>query len=175
MDVIFLKSLRPLYCDYISRILCVRRPPLLYFYSRPYARGDQRSALQPFRRLYFYSRPYARGDSSYSHHHFAETPFLLPPLREGRLRAYHQAAAGDLHFYSRPYVRGDSVRTIKLPQETFISTRAPTRGTTSSALSIVVCSQFLLTPLREGRPKHQTENTESFVFLLTPLREGRPA
>ena len=40
MDVIFLKSLRPLYCDYISRILCVRRPPLLYFYSRPYARGN---------------------------------------------------------------------------------------------------------------------------------------
>ena len=106
MDVIFLKSLRPLYCDYISRILCVRRPPLLYFYSRPYARGDlgvqgllrplayfysrpyargdQRSALQPFRRLYFYSRPYARGDTMVYCAVVGCALFLLAPLREGR-------------------------------------------------------------------------------------------
>lgn len=91
MDVIFLKSLRPLYCDYISRILCVRRPPLLYFYSRPYARGDLgvQGLLRPL--AYFYSRPYARGDMIVDE--------FFPK---------------HINFYSRPYARGDAARRESL-------------------------------------------------------------
>ena len=115
MDVIFLKSLRPLYCDYISRILCVRRaqqgrpprPPFMYFYSRPYARGDSvrtlaisstipisthaptRGAMRPAVRVSgagsnFYSRPYARGDSLQAPAMRELPGFLLTPLHEGR-------------------------------------------------------------------------------------------
>ena len=116
MDLILLKSLRPLYCDYISRILCVRRaqqrrpprPPFMYFYSRPYARGDPRQSHEVVDQLIdFYSRPYARGDggvalcrqpgdliSTHAPTRGATgvwpsvvrraTSFLLTPLREGR-------------------------------------------------------------------------------------------
>ena len=33
--------------------------------------------------------------------------------------------------------------------------------------------EFLLTPLREGRPANAEETNSKFEFLLTPLREGR--
>ena len=115
MDVIFLKSLRPLYCDYISRILCVRRaqqgrpprPPFMYFYSRPCARGDLSTRQRVLLCQNFYSRPYARGDlrravlrtlpllistraptrgATYREKPYPLTDeqFLLAPLREGR-------------------------------------------------------------------------------------------
>ena len=152
MDVIFLKSLRPLYCDYISRILCVRRaqqrrpprPPFMYFYSRP-----SPSAEAPG---HFYSRPYARGDryllklrvsddistraptrgaTRHGARCLHSRRFLLAPLREGR-----PALAAD--------------RKIML-------------------------MVFLLAPLREGRPWRSTASrTRCKGFLLAPLREGRP-
>ena len=139
MDLIFLKSLRPLYCDYISRILCVRRaqqrrpprPPFMYFYSRPYARGDdtaadtrwsappisthaptrgatlyQRLQCENFRD--FYSRPYERGDK--------RVCGFLPHEQD---------------FYSRPYARGDFQPIAKAYQAALISTHAPTRGATA--------------------------------------------
>ena len=34
-------------------------------------------------------------------------------------------------------------------------------------------ARFLLTPLREGRPRHISSTNVSLLFLLTPLREGR--
>ena len=115
MDVIFLKSLRPLYCDYISRILCVRRaqqgrpprPPFMYFYSRPCARGDRSFIPVPTFWLHFYSRPYARGDLS---------------TRQRVLLCQN--------FYSRPYARGDLRRAVLRTLPLLISTRAPTRGAT---------------------------------------------
>ena len=116
MDVIFLKSLRPLYCDYISRILCVRRaqqgrpprPPFMYFYSRPCARGDRSFIPVPTFWLHFYSRPYARGDLS---------------TRQRVLLCQN--------FYSRPYARGDLRRAVLRTLPLLISTRAPTRGATA--------------------------------------------
>ena len=35
------------------------------------------------------------------------------------------------------------------------------------------CFLFLLTPLREGRPKLEIHKSLCDKFLLTPLREGR--
>ena len=163
MDVIFLKSLRPLYCDYISRILCVRRaqqgrpprPPFMYFYSRPYARGNLRlPAAGSAVRCNFYSRPYARGDTTLTDF-IRNTPlFLLAPLREGRLQLgveviLHDAistpaptrgatrtfavglGSSGLNFYSRPYERGDVSERPQQQRHHAISTRAPTRGATA--------------------------------------------
>ena len=139
MDVIFLKSLRPLYCDYISRILCVRRaqqrrpprPPFMYFDSRPYARGNRSRALRKESVLLISTHAPTRG---------ATIPqqildglllqFLLTHLREGRPAAQRMEQQLPSDFYSRPYARGDR-RTRR---------RAARR------------SIFLLAPLREGRP-----------------------
>ena len=42
-------------------------------------------------------------------------------------------------------------------------------------LSAVLCrDRFLLTPLREGRRRPPRRHSPSGLFLLTPLREGRP-
>ncbi len=139
MDLIFLKSLRPLYCDYISRILCVRRaqqrrpprPPFMYFYSRPYARGD----LGLWRE---------------QHVHAISTP---APTR-GATRCGSLPSAGRPHFYSRPYARGDAAGAPFLTgRGLFLLTplregRRITSRTSCSAFTI-----FLLTPLREGRPR----------------------
>ena len=114
MDLIFLKSLRPLYCDYISRILCVRRAQ------------QRRPPRPPF--MYFYSRPCARGDSSLALKSSSMMPFLLAPLREGRLHPTAQSGCS-AHFYSRPYARGDSQSARRICAD-YISTRAPTRGAT---------------------------------------------
>ena len=35
-------------------------------------------------------------------------------------------------------------------------------------------ARFLLTPLREGRPRQNWMSLSRTTFLLTPLREGRP-
>ena len=141
MDVIFLKSLRPLYCDYISRILCVRRaqqgrpprPPFMYFYSRPCARGDRSFIPVPTFWLHFYSRPYARGDLS---------------TRQRVLLCQN--------FYSRPYARGDGSPHVGRPSPS-ISTHAPTRGATSPRSAAWRPARFLLTPLREGRQQFFTK------------------
>ena len=34
--------------------------------------------------MYFYSRPYTRGDPEVEYHNVKAQPFLLAPLREGR-------------------------------------------------------------------------------------------
>ena len=77
-------------------------------------------------------------------------------------------------FYSRPCGRGDcSKNQHGIMNKQFLLTPLregrPTREFTSSIFGV-----FLLTPLREGRlePSHACHGAER--FLLTPLREGRP-
>ena len=159
MDLIFLKSLRPLYCDYISRILCVRRaqqrrpsrPPFMYFYSRPYARGNPAAMTVSASVLNFYSRPYARGDLRRAV--LRTLPLLIStraPTRGATCR-YRACAVTTMYFYSRPYERGDR------------------RGFGYDART----GSFLLAPLREGRPQPSILDVARGVFLLAPLREGR--
>ena len=159
MDVIFLKSLRPLYCDYISRILCVRRaqqgrpprPPFMYFYSRPCARGDRSFIPVPTFWLHFYSRPYARGDLS---------------TRQRVLLCQN--------FYSRPYARGDLRRAVLRTLPLLISTRAPTRGATYREKPYPLTDeQFLLAPLHEGRLREIFN--EHFCLLISTRAPTRGA
>ena len=58
------------------------------------------------------------------------------------------------NFYSRPCGRGDATTGVE---------------------TLVFCSLFLLTPLREGRRQALAKRRHPPGFLLTPLREGRPA
>ena len=78
-------------------------------------------------------------------------PFLLAPLREGRLST-----------------SACNARTSG------ISTRAPTRGSTyQNALNSNATTQFLLAPLQEGRPEAGLAPAPRWVFLLALLQEGR--
>ena len=57
------------------------------------------------------------------------------------------------HFYSRPCGRGDQRQVVRRGQRVLISTHAPAGGATLvSLVSQRKKLQFLLTPLREGRP-----------------------
>ena len=47
------------------------------------------------------------------------------------------------------------------------------RGDVSLDYIHIIPYQFLLTPLREGRPGHTWREKRCGSFLLTPLREGR--
>ena len=176
-------------------------------------------AISPIRRpsRNFYSRPCGRGDITLIPGASRHCPFLLTPLREGRLKvkrdrflmlnisthapaggatqhaanffavvliSTHAPAGGATvwryacrnnlqHFYSRPCGRGDAIRAIPTHSCRDISTHAPAGGATLIASSNPIWLLFLLTPLREGRPKPLAIAMLVPLFLLTPLREGR--
>ena len=121
--------------------------------------------------------------------------FLLTPLREGRrLRAAdrqqvsnistHAPAGGATwpvplgrkkrsHFYSRPCGRGDPLRWHGNSPRHKISTHAPAGGATEGARAYVVFDfKFLLTPLREGRPRCSTYSTSRIYFYSRPCGRG---
>ena len=100
------------------------------------------------------------------------------------------------HFYSRPCGRGDVFLFSVGYRKLSISTHAPAGGATLRVRMMPTIRVFLLTPLREGRPRRlfSSANTSSISthapaggatcfcdsyytspvsFLLTPLREGR--
>ena len=136
MDLIFLKSLRSLYCDYISRILCVRRaqqgrpprPPFMYFYSRPYARGNKPSSFGVSIRSSISTHAPTRGATRLVDRQRERYRFLLTPLREGRHAGGRTARGGGL-FLLPPLREGQ-------------------QGYKAVGLKSLL---FLLTPLREGR------------------------
>ena len=143
--------------------------------------------------LYFNSRPSARGDTAVSPEPSSKA-FQFTPLREGR-RAHRKSPRGaSFHFNSRPSARGDRVNSGELAVW-IISIHAPPRGATisvsgwdftggfqftplregrrSSGSSMVLILRFQFTPLREGRRRKFWAAVVSFVFQFTPLREGR--
>ena len=156
---------------------CVRGGwDLFYFYSRPCGRGDVKPVvgIAGIARD-FYSRPCGRGDALLSTPKPAHTPFLLTPLREGRLNA-HGSGAAELLFLLTPLREGrQSWRQSPSRQAPYFYSRPCGRGDKSGDVqNFLSCRPFLLTPLREGRPTQacDTRNTVQ-KFLLTPLREGR--
>ena len=106
------------------------------FYSRPCGRGDTEKEQLKAQLADFYSRPCGRGDRN-----AAGIP------------------AHDFDFYSRPCGRGDPQRVALYVPGTQISTHAPAGGATIRCFLIwCFISQFLLTPLREGRQWPGQEN-----------------
>ena len=80
--------------------------------------------------------------------------FLLTPLREGRPRRGLNPRNVGVYFYSRPCGRGDRRGLNPRNVGVCISTHAPAGGATANASLLTLgIFQFLLTPLREGRPR----------------------
>ena len=103
----------------------------LHFYSRPYARGDRYCARLSWRLFTISTHAPTRGATrltAYAYHRdiqisthaptrgatriksttcLRDLPFLLTPLREGRLTENQPNILAALYFYSRPYARGD--------------------------------------------------------------------
>ena len=78
------------------------------------------------------------------------------------------------HFYSRPCGRGDTVTRCRLILYIHFYSRPCGRGDDfMSTQTEITRLQFLLTPLREGRPWLPCDGRTVSQFLLTPLREGR--
>ena len=80
---------------------------------------------------YFYSRPCGRGDVGI----------------KCLINTY------EANFYSRPCGRGDRAALYAETGAYTISTHAPAGGATCVSLSVKRAAKFLLTPLREGRPR----------------------
>ena len=78
------------------------------FYSRPCGRGDGLFEHLPGTASDFYSRPCGRGDVRHIRCLRSDRPFLLTPLREGRLNC-NTTRSHPLYFYSRPCGRGDTI------------------------------------------------------------------
>ena len=171
------------------------RPEASYFYSRPCGRGDATAQESTGFWMSISTHAPAGGATLICDGAVRSGKFLLTPLREGRLWAAmavaatyfistHAPAGGATifceesrrvwkNFYSRPCGRGDVIRSPELGASV-ISTHAPAGGATPAPPAY--CSwikRFLLTPLREGRPKTALQSPRCAIFLLTPLREGR--
>ena len=194
------------------------RPEPFHFYSRPCGRGDEAAEAAEPADIKFLLTPLREGrptacNGNRDAYSFLLTPlregrqkrarrrrcggaFLLTPLREGRLMRFYKKYHTFLYFYSRPCGRGDGVGKAR-QMDGRISTHAPAGGATRSIRARTGrTKQFLLTPLREGRPaggraemsikidfysrpcgrgdpSSAPPPTSGTPFLLTPLREGR--
>ena len=167
-----------------------------HFYSRPCGRGDVCSSYHASRASCISTHAPAGGATLAWAACLCRVTFLLTPLREGR-RTDVLFRRGMQDFYSRPCGRGDGCFLLPYYSSFPISTHAPAGGATRryafTAPPInyfysrpcgrgderrsrgLPCDwQFLLTPLREGRPSHTfLASICTSEFLLTPLREGR--
>ena len=168
---------------------------LVYFNSRPSARGDGASssstggaALFQFTPLregrpempdywlrapgYFNSRPSARGDPPHMPMAGKETYFNSRPSARGDLMARSKTKKIS-HFNSRPSARGD-VRAASRGRGLCISIHAPPRGATgvSASRSSVSLRISIHAPPR-GATARQNVGDCIRVFQFTPLREGR--
>ena len=110
-----------------------------------------RSDTQPVR-AYFYSRPCGRGDTSTCARR-SRCTFLLTPLREGR-----------------PCLWLLPCKCLPV-----ISTHAPAGGATiPTAQRLSVPAYFYSRPCGRGDVEAPIIGHMNAIFLLTPLREGRP-
>ena len=150
------------------RVACV----IVYFNSRPSARGDQRHRQQVlFRVISIHAPPRGatqrlakvafgavisihappRGATCVSGARTRlDLKFQFTPLREGRRRGCGQ---------------GDGCRCISI--------HAPPRGATAQLHGSWFSISFQFTPLREGRPHSGFHEKTIAKFQFTPLREGR--
>ena len=168
------------------------------FYSRPCGRGDySKFSLASLYGLFLLTplregRPGFNSAASGSRH-----SFLLTPLREGRPCNRNSRCRNLMYFYSRPCGRGDP----RLPMlknsvpnfysrpcgrgdrctpccnraAPFISTHAPAGGATSDTVNLQESLIFLLTPLREGRPRSAAVRAGiKKYFYSRPCGRGDP-
>ena len=78
------------------------------------------------------------------------------------------------NFNSRPSARGDSTR-IMCTTDTQISIHAPPRGATTAQSAFWSLSIFQFTPLREGRPYYNAQQTAMPISIHAPPRGATTA
>ena len=164
------------------------------FYSRPCGRGDRGGRTSRDTRPGFLLTPLREGRRTIDGGLCEECRFLLTPLREGRpasgtisvhvslflltpLREGRRVRNGErgcapLDFYSRPCGRGDKIVIVYGRGKSTISTHAPAGGATRQDLCGHGVGQFLLTPLREGRPPSACRLRRPPYFYSRPCGRG---
>ena len=166
---------------------------ILYFNSRPSARGDAHSAAVRCFSAAFQFTPLREGRPPGKCGTPSRAAFQFTPLREGR-HARHVGIEPTYYFNSRPSARGDitggfitdddgtfqftPLREGRPPGTSALSRRtisihAPPRGATHSKVSNQARHLFQFTPLREGRLTKAECLDLPEKFQFTPLREGR--
>ena len=168
---------------------------LVYFNSRPSARGDGASssstggaALFQFTPLregrpempdywlrapgYFNSRPSARGDPPHMPMAGKETYFNSRRSARGD-RAYRRGWSISRYFNSRPSARGDAPDTHSTESSKGnFNSRPSARGDYDKAEEIVNVITFQFTPLREGRRCKWYNSVASGYFNSRPSARG---
>ena len=122
---------------------------------------------------YFYSRPCGRGDSKAVLTIAVISPFLLTPLREGRLQECHERdEAGHISTHA-PAGGATGVEQLRT-ERILISTHAPAGGATGGLGGLVNGAiNFYSRPCGRGDFVGWNAAAPVTSFLLTPLREGR--
>ena len=167
---------------------------MVYFNSRPSARGDLSSAVDKSRRNHFNSRPSARGDGQAARRcgtytHFNSRPsargdyktqiiessngkFQFTPLREGRPKGgeyYGQRRT----FQFTPLREGRPLAKFRILCYT-ISIHAPPRGATATGSVCVETNGISIHAPPRGATHVSPAAFDAARFQFTPLREGRP-
>ena len=148
--------------------------PDLHFYSRPCGRGDH-SAFEIRPRRWPISTHAPAGGATQDGFLAARRllPFLLTPLREGRLGIF-PLAPSSVPFLLTPLREGRLI-PLRIPRDRLcISTHAPAGGATETGgRNQQPGNQFLLTPLREGRQEAKKRgNDSSDYFYSRPCGRG---
>ena len=146
----------------------------VYFYSRPCGRGDSLPRATPYKAFSFLLTPLREGRRIPNSEPRVRTRFLLTPLREGRplLTGWSASIAT---FLLTPLREGrlGMPRAIVIPND--ISTHAPAGGATPAPVPMAALgSDFYSRPCGRGDGIAPQHPCCTGVFLLTPLREGRP-
>ena len=144
---------------------------VIYFNSRPSARGDARKSSALRRTKHFNSRPSARGDYTNN----VRLPRLLisihaPPRGATIPRLDGERSTGN--FNSRPSARGDSQNSLgKTPATPYFNSRPSARGDFMAFVGDTgILFQF--TPLREGRLLLHGANPHAADFNSRPSARG---
>ena len=125
---------------------------LVDFYSRPCGRGDfSQSPVGPPGVISTHA-PAGGATKPYFLINLIFSLFLLTPLREGRPAAGRDRKKNGRDFYSRPCGRGDRGRSKSRRKGIDFYSRPCGRGDETIDALGQVKNEFLLTPLREGRP-----------------------
>ena len=145
-----------------------------HFYSRPCGRGDAVRKRKCKGSSRFLLTPLREGRRTKFFIFFCIfLLFLLTPLREGR-PCIPCPMARTKNFYSRPCGRGD-VFGLKCAHPFSISTHAPAGGATgkSPQTPFQYRRNFYSRPCGRGDDNYGFIPSGQSQFLLTPLREGR--
>ena len=145
---------------------------MLYFNSRPSARGDAEQQNVVRRRNYFNSRPSARGDLHLGHFG-TDALFQFTPLREGR-PPQKRISTLPLIFQFTPLREGrhDAAASAAIKQRfQFTPLREGRRR--FCKLKIVIQVHFNSRPSARGDCERLRYSNSCIRFQFTPLREGQ--